>query len=189
MRMTTLTWRPIIRINCTLTSDRLFTKFRCFWLLVENVFFLLRITIFLKGYCLYPVKTLLFAFTLSSAPYFFTVFMVLWLPKVKFVSVLIAEFTTFMFNLEGLHLIYVFTVRLIVKIHWHKRSFQSVALFRIIHFCHHAIVKKGKEPIWKEMQNINIQFKVMFLKILPTIGCPSQQLFQRRLTMEIFFCP
>ena len=71
MRMTTLTWRPIIRINCTLTSDRLFTKFRCFWLLVENVFFLLRITIFLKGYCLYPVKTLLFAFTLSSAPYFF----------------------------------------------------------------------------------------------------------------------
>lgn len=39
------------------------------------------------------------------------------------------------------------------------------------------------------MQNINIQFKVMFLKMLPTIGYPSQQLFQRRFTMDYFFCP
>ena len=77
-----------------------------------------------KGILLLSCQNLvIFALTLSSAPYFFTVFMVLWLPKVKFVSVLIAEFTTFMFNLEGFHLIYVFTVRLIVKIHWHKRSF------------------------------------------------------------------
>lgn len=67
MKMTTLTWRPINRINYTLTSDRLFTKFWNFWLLVEDVFLTLNNHI-LKGYCLSLVKTLSFALTLSSAP-------------------------------------------------------------------------------------------------------------------------
>ena len=67
MKMTTLTWRPINRLNCTLTSDRRFTKFPNFWLLVEDVFLTLNNHI-LEGHCLSPVKTLSFALTLSSAP-------------------------------------------------------------------------------------------------------------------------
>ena len=37
MRTTTLTWRPINRINFTLTNDRLFTRFQSFWFLEEDV--------------------------------------------------------------------------------------------------------------------------------------------------------
>ena len=173
MRMTTLTWRPINRINCTLTSDRLFTKFRSFWLLVEDVFLTLN-NIFLKGHYLYLVKTLSLLLHCQAHHTFFTVFMVLWLPKVEFVSVLIAEFPTLMINSEGLHL-YVFTVRITVKIHWHKRSFQCSRLISYYSFLSSCYCEKRQKPIWKEMQNINIQFKAMFLKMLPTIGCPSQQ--------------
>ena len=140
-----------------------------------KTFCLHRITIFSKGHCLCPVKTLSFVLTLLSKPYFlFTLFMVLWLPKVEFVSVLIAEFTTLMISLEGLHL-YVFTVRLTVKIHWHKRSFQCSRLVSYYSFLSSCYCEKRQKPIWKEMQNINIQFKAIFLKMLPTIGCPSQQ--------------
>ena len=140
-----------------------------------KTFCLHRITIFSKGHCLCLVKTLSFVLTLSSTPYFlFTLFMVLWLPKVEFVSVLIAEFTTLMINLEGLHL-YEFTVRLTLKILWHKRSFQCSRLVSYYSFLSSCYCEKRQKPIWKEMQNINIQFKAMFLKMLPTIGCPSQQ--------------
>ena len=140
-----------------------------------KTFCLHRITIFSKGHCLCLVKTLSFLLTLSSTPYFLlTLFMVLWLPKVEFVSVLIAEFTTLMISLEGLHL-YVFTVRLTVKIPWHKRFFQCSRLVSYYSFLSSCYCEKRQKPIWKEMQNINIQFKAMFLKMLPTIGCPSQQ--------------
>lgn len=74
----------------------------------------------------------------------------------------------------GRHL-YVFTVRLTVKIHWHKRSFQCSRLVSYYSFLSSCYCEKRQKPIWKEMQNINIQFKAMFLKMLPTIGCPSQQ--------------
>lgn len=129
-----------------------------------KTFCLHRITIFSKGHCLCPVKTLSFVLTLLSTPYFlFTLFMVLWLPKVEFVIVLIAEFTTLMINLEGLHL-YEFTVRLTVKILWHKRSFQCSRLVSYYSFLSSCHCEKGKNQFGRKCKTITFSSKPCFLK-------------------------
>lgn len=74
---------------------------------------------------------------------------------------LIAEVSTFMFYLEGL-LLYVFTVRLMVKIHRQNTPSSAVALFRIIHFCHHAIVKKGKDQFERKCKTLTFSSKPCF---------------------------
>ena len=92
MRMTTLTWRPINRINFTLTNDRLFIKFQSFWFLDEDVLLTSNNHIF-KGALLVSSQNLVFCSYTVKHTVLFTLFMVLWLPKVEFLSVLIAEFT------------------------------------------------------------------------------------------------
>ena len=159
MKMTTLTWRPINRINYTLTSDRLFTKFRNFWLLVEDVFLTLNNHI-LKGYCLSLVKTLSFALTLASAPQFCTVFMVLWLPNMEFVSVLIAEFSTFMFYLEGLLICIHCTINCEDTLA--KHSFQCSRLIPYHSFLSSRYVKKGKDQFERKCKTLTFSSKPCF---------------------------